>query len=84
MNVGLQRRYELHLLGPRQERRVAQQLPQKTQDSPVQSSPGLCMASPLAPPHPSYSMFYVFALKNRAEQCVPSYPSYLCCVQGMG
>ena len=46
---------------------VAHQLPQKTQDSPVQSSPGLCTVSPL-PPYPLtpvlriYCMFYLLVL----------------------
>ena len=32
----------------------------------------------------TYCMLYVLALKNSTWDCVSSYPSYLCCEQGMG
>ena len=41
------------------------------------------------PPEPAlnvltYYMLYVLALKNSSWLCVASYPSCLCCIQGMG
>jgi len=44
--------------GWRQEGRVAHQLPQETQDPPVQSSPGLCITPPhhLPSPNPSTNL----------------------------
>ena len=47
-----------------QKRRVAHQLSQKTQDSPVQSSPGL-----IAPTSPSNCMLYILAL-NVCTYCM--------------
>ena len=38
----------------------------------------------LNPPHTSYCMLYIVALKNSTQHCDTSYPSYLCCIRGMG
>ena len=46
-----------------QDRRVARQLPQKTQNSPVQSSPRLCTATQPLPGH--HCMLYILALNVR-------------------
>ena len=55
-------------------------------DTLVQSSPRLTLL-PTAPPPPSYEpivcVLYVLALKKYTWHCVASYPSYLCCAQGM-
>ena len=54
-----------------QDRRVAHQLPQKTQYSPVQSSPGLCIT--IQSPHPLLSVaptaIYCFTFYDKCTYC---------------
>jgi hypothetical protein len=74
-----------------QDHRVAHQLLQTTQDSPVQSSPRFCIATPSNPSYLLYVLLpgtnvrtYYMSYLVIVLSCVAPYPSYLCCVRGMG